>query len=201
MPPGATFGTLGVFCTRTSARPVAARVATTWLRLVGPWVVVMTPGGRMFTRLPTAVGVTLTFSSHRAPAAMVPPESPSAVAPTGALTMPVQPTPVSPAFGGFATTSPSGKTSVRLTPVRLMVPVLVLTIVIVIVEATPGSTARGENDFPSVRKASVRVMVAEAALALVTPSAVVTALAAMVLVACAELPDGTDVGTVTFTWI
>ena len=55
-----------------------------------------------------------------------------------------------------------------------------MTIVIVILETCPGAAESGANDLPTVRKASVRVIVAEAADELITPSAVVTAPAGII---------------------
>ncbi len=194
VPPGTAEATPSVFVTLRLTVPVAASVAVPCSGLVTPCVLAIAPGGIVLIRLPDTLARTVTASVQIAFALTLAPDSVTVVLLfTAVIVAPPHPAPVNVGAGGFATTMPAGRLSVNPTPVRLMAPALLLRIWIDATEVPPTATVVGLNDLLTVTDAAASTRLAFAA-ALVTPSVVVTALAAIVLV---WVPSGPANGVAT----
>ena len=190
--------TPSVLVTVRLTTPVAASVAVPCSGLVTPCALATAPGGIVLMRLPETLPRTVTASVQIEFALTLALASVTVVPLlTAVIAAPLQPAPVNVGAGGFATTIPAGRVSVKPTPVRLIAPALLLRIWIDIVDVPPTATVVGLNDLLTVTDVLTSTRFAAAA-ALVTPSVVVTALAGIVLV-CVPVGPATGVATSSAT--
>jgi hypothetical protein len=122
--------------------------------------------------------VTATLTVQVAPAASVPPLSPSVLPAAVAATTPPQLVVVA---GVAATTTLAGNVSENVTLVSAIAPTAVFASVTVNVDVPPIAIGLGENAFVTVMLGAATVSVAVAGVALVAPCVVTSVLAGIVL--------------------
>lgn len=166
----------------------ALSVAVKALVFVIPRLLVMAPAGTLLVKEAALDAVTKTVTWQLPLAGMVPPASDTLDAPGTAVTVPPQ---LVVGLGVAASLTPAGKLSVKAVPGTLIV--LPLLSVIVSLETPATGIVLGANAL--LAEIALRVLTCKVALAawgLVCPSAVVKALAGMVLTELPELVETTS---------
>jgi hypothetical protein len=166
-------------------------VAVAAAALVAPCVLVSALAGIVFSQLPGVELVTLTVMVQLAPAATLPPLSPTLEPPAVADAEPLPH--VVAAFGVLPIVTFAGKLSVKATPVSATAFAAVFATVTVKTDVPPTVIGVGLNDLLNVTSGALTTSDAVAADALDAPCALVSALAGIVL---SQLP-GVELVTLT----
>jgi hypothetical protein len=177
--PAAIVPGANAFASGMPAKPIV-RFAVAGVEFVTPWVVFRASATIVFVYVAAAVPVTFTLIVQVPLAASVPPVSAILEPPPVAVAVPAGH--VVEAFGVAATVTPVGNVSVRATLESATAPGTVFGIVIVSVDVPPAKILLGANALLSVMCARPIVRFAVAGAEFVTPSLVLSALAAIVFV-------------------